>query len=56
MRKRRESFSGCSTANIELEGCRQDGDYTSLSLLDLNIRINRAGEAAFDFESGAESL
>ena len=38
-----------SAIRFELEGCTEDGDSTSLSLLDLTIRFNRAAEAAFDF-------
>ena len=35
--------------NFELEECTSSGGTTSLSLLDLNIRINDTGEVAFNF-------
>ena len=34
---------------FDLENCRLEGDATSLSLLDLTVRINPSGEASFVF-------
>jgi hypothetical protein len=34
---------------FELETCKQEGRTTSLSLLDLTVRVNEGGRASFDF-------